>query len=904
MNARSPDPKDDAASSPNGERPVAPPRGPRIPGPTNIPGTLFLLLLIVLVPGILVQTGVYYERLQTRRSEELQANLEVARGVAATFDAFVRNLIGQELVLGLAAIEPGPPRPEQRATLLARSAGEHPAVHSISWVSPSGEVAASSAPELVGKDLSGLQCFREVVAGREWNVSNLTRDFVPARVVFGVARAIRGAEGMLHGVVVTIVDADRLFSVLPVARASHGAIGVVDGEGALVYRFPEVRLAWEERRLRETQPEVNRAVGGAEVVGTFYSPTEGETAMVALTPIGPIGWVAIASRPESEVMGPIYQRFFRDMAMLLSIATVSALAAVLVSRRLTDPVHRLRDHAIALGAGDLTRRATVDGLSELQQLAEAFNRMAEELRQREDELRRANSRLAQATADALAQTTQAERRAAQLEATIESTDAQLALLDGQYVILLVNSAFAAASGYDKRELLGRDYFELFPSAHLRQVFDNVRASGESYHGTEESCERGGRAAKLVGYWNWSLAPIRNPHGEVEGFLLSLVDVTPQVRARQRMEELAAEARWRTAELDATINAIAEGLVVFDAEGNLRRANATAARLLGAEALQGVSSLAGLADALRFEAPEGRPLAVDETPPGRALRGETLQNVVIVAHCPERDRPTWLSVSAAPVRGWNSSLTGVVVTFIDVTVARELEREREEFLRVISHDLRHPLTIIQGQAQMLKRSLDRPPSRDRLEASIEAILTSTGRMASMLRDLVDMARLDAGQLALTPRPLDLPSYIRDLITRMVGTVEANRLQVDMPDALPPVRADADRLERVLLNLLTNALKYSPAGTPVAVRAVPQEREVEITVADRGPGIPPDELPHLFHRYYRTRATRNHRESLGLGLYIAKGIVDAHGGRIWAESTLGVGSTFHFTLPRADVAPAPD
>lgn len=117
-------------------------------------------------------------------------------------------------------------------------------------------------------------------------------------------------------------------------------------------------------------------------------------------------------------------------------------------------------------------------------------------------------------------------------------------------------------------------------------------------------------------------------------------------------------------------------------------------------------------------------------------------------------------------------------------------------------------------------------------------------------------------------------------------------------LPPVLADPDRLERILGNLVTNALKYAPEGTPVCVTLDRGDGVVIVSVADQGPGIEPDEVPHIFERYYRTQATRTSHEGLGLGLYITRGLVEAHGGRIWVESRLGVGSTFSFTLPLAD------
>ena len=180
-------------------------------------------------------------------------------------------------------------------------------------------------------------------------------------------------------------------------------------------------------------------------------------------------------------------------------------------------------------------------------------------------------------------------------------------------------------------------------------------------------------------------------------------------------------------------------------------------------------------------------------------------------------------------------------------------------------------------------------------SVEAVLTSAQRMDAMIQELVDATRLEAGQVHLERRPVALRAFIDDLLRRLAGTLETDRVRVSAPAGLPEVLADPDQLERILTNLLSNALKYSPPGSVVTVTLTRRDDEVVTAVSDQGPGIAPEELPHLFERYYRTEAGRERRESLGLGLYITRKLVEAHGGRIWAESEPGKGSTFDFSLP---------
>ena len=239
---------------------------------------------------------------------------------------------------------------------------------------------------------------------------------------------------------------------------------------------------------------------------------------------------------------------------------------------------------------------------------------------------------------------------------------------------------------------------------------------------------------------------------------------------------------------------------------------------------------------------------------------------------------------------------VVVVARNVTERKRVEQQREEFVRMVSHDLRQPLTVVQGYTQQLQRIFDREGLNGRKRRMLDAIAHSAARLAGMIRDLVDAARLEGGQIELNAELLDLRAFTAGLVERMEATGEEERIALQIPPDLPPVSADAEKLERVLGNLLGNALRYSDPGTTVTVRAERKGDEVVISIADRGPGIPPEELSQLFQPYRRRKTRRlTGKEGLGLGLCIAKGLVEAHGGRIWAESTVGVGSTFFFTLP---------
>jgi signal transduction histidine kinase len=230
---------------------------------------------------------------------------------------------------------------------------------------------------------------------------------------------------------------------------------------------------------------------------------------------------------------------------------------------------------------------------------------------------------------------------------------------------------------------------------------------------------------------------------------------------------------------------------------------------------------------------------------------------------------------------------------EIATRKEIERSREDFIRTISHDLRTPLAVLLGQAQLMQRYLDKA---DLVRKGTEVIVTSCHRMNAMIQDLVDSARLETGQLSLEKQPINLSVFVPTLLDWAKTAMDVGRINAEIPPELPPVFVDPDRLERIMLNLLTNALKYSPPGTEVIISADRVDEEIRVSVTDSGNGIAAEDLPLIFDRFFRAKHL-SRTEGLGLGLYITKMLVEAHGGRIHVDSELGKGSTFSLTLPIA-------
>lgn len=227
------------------------------------------------------------------------------------------------------------------------------------------------------------------------------------------------------------------------------------------------------------------------------------------------------------------------------------------------------------------------------------------------------------------------------------------------------------------------------------------------------------------------------------------------------------------------------------------------------------------------------------------------------------------------------------------------RLRDEVLAIVSHDLRNPLSVVSFASEALLRAWSAEPERAAERRQLEGIALSAERMRRLINDLLDVARADAGRLAVDPVPVPVGRLVLDALEAHAPLAEARAIltRVRIPAEPPPVLADPDRVLQVLSNLLGNAIRFTPRGGGITLAAEADAREVRFSVADTGPGIAPEHLPHVFDRFWRAQRAR--RGGAGLGLAIARGLVEAHGGRIWAESVPGEGSTFTFTLPRADV-----
>ena len=369
-------------------------------------------------------------------------------------------------------------------------------------------------------------------------------------------------------------------------------------------------------------------------------------------------------------------------------------------------------------------------------------------------------------------------------------------------------------------------------------------------------------------------------------------------ARRYRDEQLARAR-----LETLVDTSPVGVAVFDAR--------TGAPLsFNREAVRIVESLRDpdqppeqLLKVLSYRRADGREISPFDIA-RELIGGDTVRAEEIVLNVPD-GRSITVLVNATPSRSKDDNeVETVVVTLQDMTSLNEMEKMRAEFLGMVSHELRAPLTSIKGSVDTLLESFNSLDSAEMVQF-IRIIKSQSDRMRDLISDLLDVARIETGMLSVTPEPVEVGDLVDEAKNTFLTGGGRRNLTIDMELDLPWVLADRRRIVQVLGNLLSNAARYSHESSSIRVNASLGDDCVEMSVADEGRGVSPDEMPLLFRKFSRNIGQGAEREApdTGLGLAICKGIVEALGGRIWAESAgLGQGSTFTFTLPVASGAGA--
>ena len=428
-------------------------------------------------------------------------------------------------------------------------------------------------------------------------------------------------------------------------------------------------------------------------------------------------------------------------------------------------------------------------------------------------------------------------------------------------IRVMNEEAAEMLGVTREEYVGKP-LESLRVAELGQALDAALVEGApvtwrfEYLGREFAC---------------SAAPYLD--GEASGAVLGLRDETDMIMALRRS--------------DAVLSSAGDGLIVFDPDHRVAFVNPAAERMLGKEA---AALLGQETDPWTLLGLEPAPEAVcDSGPQLRELRIEEPEHRI-------------MDVRVDPVYDEHGICGGAVVSLHDVTAEREAMQMKNEFVSTVSHELRTPLTSIKGYIDLILEG-EAGEINEIQREFLSIVKENSDRLVELINDMLDISRIESGRIVLKIQPLDVAERIEGAVNtfRAVADQQGRSITVDVPDDLPRVAGDPDRVGQVLINFLSNAIKYSPAGGDVDVAASADDGFVRIGITDHGIGIAEEDQARLFTKFYRVDSTLT-REigGTGLGLSICKSIIELLGGQVGAESAAGEGSTFWFTLPLASPA----
>jgi PAS domain S-box-containing protein len=490
---------------------------------------------------------------------------------------------------------------------------------------------------------------------------------------------------------------------------------------------------------------------------------------------------------------------------------------------------------------------------------------------------------------------------------LDSLPAGMAYYGPDLRVRLVNAAYARIFNRRVEDVLGKHVMEIFgpPGRVLEDVLGRIVETGEPIHSFNlaGAYDYGGQCYE--GVWDVTRNPILDESGRVAGIVVLMQDVTERAHLNAEIERRTEELAEQKALTERIIEHAPVMMAFIDRDLVYRWNNPIHSRLFGVsrEALIGKSV---------FEVVPEVALARTAALYQRVLETKKPQRLMGVPFGTAGDPSTHWDVDYVPVFDEHEAVAGILVLAVDAT--DRLERERlhhaqiahlqqvdrmkDQFLSILSHELRTPLNAVLGFASILDDELMGPLNPNQ-HHFLGKIMNGTEVLLALINDLLDMSRIQAGKFALQPAPMDMAAVVREAVDQLAVLADrkGHTLTLEVPPGLPPITADAQRVKQVLINLVGNAIKFTPEGGRIVVRVAETPTHLCLQVEDNGIGISPDDLARLFHPFTQVDDSNTRAAGgTGLGLSISRALVEAHGGALNVESEPGRGSTFWFTLPR--------
>ncbi|MFN2305022.1 MAG: sensor histidine kinase, partial [Anaerolineales bacterium] len=357
-------------------------------------------------------------------------------------------------------------------------------------------------------------------------------------------------------------------------------------------------------------------------------------------------------------------------------------------------------------------------------------------------------------------------------------------------------------------------------------------------------------------------------------------------------QLYTQIRHEKQRMDAMLDSAADGIFILGPEHKLERCNRAFLRIIG------------MSDDEVLELPHDRVIRWRYQQEGTTLEQAeaggwplTPNATLYVEGDLERinQAPVPVGITYAPLHNLEGNLVNIIATVRDITKFREAEELKSTFISVISHELKTPVALIKGYVSTLRRE-DATWERSIVNDSLAVIEEEADHLTQMIEDLLDASRLQAGGIPINQCDVKLDTLTKRITERHQTQSNIHKIKIDFPENFPVILADEERITQVISNLLSNAIKYSPEGGEIRIVGQVRPEHVIVCVSDQGPGIMPDDIPHVFDRFYRSGDAKRTTKGAGLGLFLARAVIEAHGGRIWVDPKPGDGARICFSLPR--------
>jgi PAS domain S-box-containing protein len=795
-------------------------------------------------------------------AEVLLVHQTVAAHVAGDIDDFE---LEATVVAGLPGLLAMPPLVQ--AGLLRDSALPSSVRDYATFAADGTALARSDGRPLV--NLTGAPLFTQVRSSRAPAIEFATSSLGPPTMQ--VVAPVLGAANHFSGVV--LLESDQFITHLSGATVGDGGrIYLIDPQGQTIAASGAVPATFNNQL---------RLVPASQQNGTLSYAAGGHQWLTGWARITGSDWTVVVDQPSYNALADV--RRHRELAFgaLLAAAALAVLVGIGIAIWLVRP---LRDLSVAMQAFSVGASPVFPRQSRIREVAYLTN-----------EFIALYDRLAAVAAER----ERAEETRARLAAIVQSTSDAVIGLTLSGLVTSWNRGAKQMYGYDDDEIVGRSIVLLIPtdrSDEDTQFLDRLRRGEQIDHFETTRIRKDGERIAI----SLSLSPIVDADGQVIGVAEVAHDISDRQRAEEARLALAQEQAARAAaeELaearamyEALVLNLTDGLAVIDPDGRCAFWSPALERLTGVASSTAIGRTLG--ELVEIRSGDAAPLEEAQQRVASAAQAAVTSGTSVRFDLrPFGETPRYLSILAFPIvavgrparLGWLAQ---------DVTRERELERLKDELIATVSHELRTPLSSLVGFSELL---LTREYPRAEQQEFLTTMLQEGERLAALINDMLDLQRMASGRQHLHVGAVDVASVV-DKALQAAGDDPAHPAEVLIPRGLPPVWADPAAIRRVLGNLLANARKYSPDGGPIRLTARVRDGTIEVAVRDHGVGIPPEALPQLFQRFYRVeRADSRQIGGTGLGLAICREVVEAHGGRIWAESAgPGLGATFTFSLP---------